>query len=1718
MASLQSTTINGSLSTNTGKIALNSVGGWNDTQALLTVGSGGDGRIQTRHIWGKSASSDATDHLWLQYSNTGQHVQIGNSGGGNNLYVSGDIYAGGYFSGNLVLNSSNYANYTIDNTTAFKHFAWDNLASNATQARRFEIARIGIDPQNWNSTGTFEVELSERYYLNGLKKRYVVWYGYSSPRSGVNLVEMIGYGFNGFRVVIGTEVVINANQYYLPVYVDVRNYSQVSARVITSRLITTNSTPPVNYTYINNNPSPVNISDFAADSTVYISNAASAYTLNAGLTIGLASGTMISSSAMTDMIGWNTSYGAYIGSTVGSTTYIYGNGSFYDGSANRTLLHSANVGTYAFPRSGSWAADLVSSYGFTREHGIQMTGGSEFVVLSKSGQGYLLVDGSYYAAEAGGFYSTNNSSGGTLLGFYADTTTSLNFNTTTVKLNSNQILHAGNYGGYSTFTGSVTSGYGSFSSPGHIVGDAQYGLYVTGGNLYYKSASGGVHYWRNTANSGNPMALDNNGNLTITGALSEGGYTAYPDRVYTINLSAQSTANFYPVVLDASPGEGAIGVWHHRFSVEMPSQGGGVNFNNHTLVAEVRGQGWSDQQLFYRAFHTYYDTSERSILGIWRGTQSWYGVVVYLRGGQTYYVRSNSRSVTGYTSAVTLNSNATFAIKDYTNADVSGTSANISEMLNLFNTPAGFYHSNIIIAPSMYAARFYDNDNSTYYLDPASTSNLNGLTVAGTITGSITGNAATVGGLSVHTGTNNEANKIVRTDANGYIQAGWINTPSGDMSDTSNINRIYCSDDGYIRYKGVADFQQQIGLTYKYATPRSSNTTDTNYWTGIMGWGTTDLNTIFDYGCGFFDTWSNPANQPSGSSHWVGAQAIHYTNGTARYGWQLAVGAGNPSLVYMRGIWGTSFTSWRLFWNDGNDGAGSGLDADLLDGYNSATAATANTIVLRDSAGHITGNYLFGNYVNTSDDVSTGNISYIMAKFGDNYYRSATAAKVAGFISGQNMNIVGNATTVTNGVYTNANNTFTANNTFSNSTIIQGNYYRRYVGAASPSANFGNFKQYLRLWAASGSGANLFTLRITINGDWNYSPIYGILQATYSLYLPGDGTISTNRDFRINQVAGFAGSNLRIGDAVIENGYVSIPFWCINTNPVQITIEQWGGTAVLGTVTTAVSESLPSFIPTAIQGGLSTNDNIIFPNTSNVGLSTADGTALLRLDDTYGNIYLLNNAGGFYVDATSHNFRNASSSNLMVINSSGDVTATRYLVGTYVNTSDNVPTSENITYVMAKFGDNYHRSASAAKVAGFISGQSMNINGSSTSCTGNAATVTNGVYTNIDNVVSGTIRIDNISNSFVNTVATANRSLTIYQNTVNADAYMTFHIGSDYAGYFGLGGAENDLVWGGWSVGNNRYRILHSGNAAFAWNMNQNVRTTDTTTFAGVRAGDGSLSAPSYSFSSDTNTGMYLYGADILGMSAGGVLGFAMSSSSMSTILPYLFVGGMTAWNTTTPGTTKGFLHLGDASSTANSGVGITWGARDSSSGTTAQAGIYVVTDGSYGTKMYFATTNNYGTGAQMAMRIEHTGDVVFSRGNVGVGTSPAYKLDVNGTVHYTTLTASSDVRFKKNVQVINNPLEKLSSIRGVRFEWNEFVNSRRDGYELNKPTFGVIAQELENVFPELVSHWKLSDDCPDARSVNYEKLIPVLIEAIKELNNKNSLLEARILALENKQ
>ncbi|SHL94748.1 tail fiber domain-containing protein [Flavobacterium chilense] len=88
---------------------------------------------------------------------------------------------------------------------------------------------------------------------------------------------------------------------------------------------------------------------------------------------------------------------------------------------------------------------------------------------------------------------------------------------------------------------------------------------------------------------------------------------------------------------------------------------------------------------------------------------------------------------------------------------------------------------------------------------------------SGTWSINVTGNSNTVGGLPVHPDRNNEPNKIVRTDNLGYIQAGWINTISGNNG-TNSINRIYASDDQYLRYYTPANFISTLGLATTAST------------------------------------------------------------------------------------------------------------------------------------------------------------------------------------------------------------------------------------------------------------------------------------------------------------------------------------------------------------------------------------------------------------------------------------------------------------------------------------------------------------------------------------------------------------------------------------------------------------------------------------------------------------------------------------------------------------------------------------------------------------------------------------------------------------------------------------------------------------------------------------------------------------------------------------
>lgn len=130
---------------------------------------------------------------------------------------------------------------------------------------------------------------------------------------------------------------------------------------------------------------------------------------------------------------------------------------------------------------------------------------------------------------------------------------------------------------------------------------------------------------------------------------------------------------------------------------------------------------------------------------------------------------------------------------------------------------------------------------------------------------------------------------------------------------------------------------------------------------------------------------------------------------------------------------------------------------------------------------------------------------------------------------------------------------------------------------------------------------------------------------------------------------------------------------------------------------------------------------------------------------------------------------------------------------------------------------------------------------------------------------------------------------------------------------------------------------------------------------------------------------------------------------------------------------------------------------------------------------------------------------VINSGGDVGIGTSPLFKLDVAGPAHASSFPTSSDARLKTNIVLLSNVLEKLEKIRGVSFDWNEVYQSL--GRSTGHREIGVVAQEVEAVFPELITTW--SDQ--SYRAVDYGRLTGVLVEAVKELRTEK---DAQITAL----
>ncbi|PCJ86711.1 MAG: hypothetical protein COA57_05740 [Flavobacteriales bacterium] len=163
----------------------------------------------------------------------------------------------------------------------------------------------------------------------------------------------------------------------------------------------------------------------------------------------------------------------------------------------------------------------------------------------------------------------------------------------------------------------------------------------------------------------------------------------------------------------------------------------------------------------------------------------------------------------------------------------------------------------------------------------------------------------------------------------------------------------------------------------------------------------------------------------------------------------------------------------------------------------------------------------------------------------------------------------------------------------------------------------------------------------------------------------------------------------------------------------------------------------------------------------------------------------------------------------------------------------------------------------------------------------------------------------------------------------------------------------------------------------------------------------------------------------------------------------------------------------------------------------------FVVFNNQEGGAFYF----NSGNVAAGQPLINHM--VIQPNGNVGIGGSPACKLDVNGGIcGYSSLTPS-DQSIKKNIQGLDNSLEKIQQLIGISFEWD--LDTLPDSLIMAGTQIGFIAQQVDSVIPEVVHE----DTATGLLSVDYSSIIPYMVEAIKEQQQMIDSLKQRQAATE---
>ncbi|WP_158561296.1 tail fiber domain-containing protein [Emticicia sp. C21] len=154
--------------------------------------------------------------------------------------------------------------------------------------------------------------------------------------------------------------------------------------------------------------------------------------------------------------------------------------------------------------------------------------------------------------------------------------------------------------------------------------------------------------------------------------------------------------------------------------------------------------------------------------------------------------------------------------------------------------------------------------------------------------------------------------------------------------------------------------------------------------------------------------------------------------------------------------------------------------------------------------------------------------------------------------------------------------------------------------------------------------------------------------------------------------------------------------------------------------------------------------------------------------------------------------------------------------------------------------------------------------------------------------------------------------------------------------------------------------------------------------------------------------------------------------------------------------------------------------------------------------------------GGSLRYQVDHSGAAhVFYAAESTTASKELFRINGNGSAvlagNLVTngSSSSSDIRYKRHFSSIENPLAKVLQMNGFQYYWKTEQFKEKNFPESRQ--IGFIAQEVEQLFPELVN-----TDEKGYKSVDYARLTPVLVEAIKELKQENNAIRKEIEALKN--